>query len=332
MTFSDFDGLGWSSHFAAQVAPDAQIARISAVHRDAAQAFAPQPLRLRVPMGTSQIAVGDWVTHDGHSVTRILERRTEIARGAVGEARARQLIAANVDTLAITTSCNADFNVARLERYLALAATAGCLPLIVLTKSDQHADPGALVRQAQALSPLVTALALDARTEADRLAPWCRDGQTLALIGSSGVGKTTLQNGLTGSDEATQGIREDDAKGHHTTTARFLRPTLAGGWLIDTPGMRELRLAGAETGIEEVFSEITDLAAQCRFRDCAHEGEPGCAVQAAVDAGELAPERVARWRKLERENRHATESLAQTRARHKAFTKRVKSHQNKDKF
>ena len=152
-----------------------------------------------------------------------------------------------------------------------------------------------------------------------RLAPWCRDGQTLALVGSSGVGKTTIQNALTGTEEATRTIREDDAKGRHTTTARHLRQTRFGGWLIDTPGMRELGLAEAAEGIATVFADVEALAGACRFSDCAHETEPGCAVRAAIEDGTLAAERLAQWRKLQREDQIASQSVAEARARDRAL-------------
>ncbi len=165
-----------------------------------------------------------------------------------------------------------------------------------------------------------------------RLNAWCGPGQTLALVGSSGVGKTTIQNRLTGVTALTQDIREDDAKGRHTTTSRSLRPTLAGGWLIDTPGIRELQLSDAADGIEAVFSDVTDLLGQCRFSDCTHETEPGCAIQGAIAAGALDPERLARWRKLAREDRFNSESMAQTRARGRQFNKLHKVGKTRAKF
>lgn len=334
MTDRTLADLGWSAPFASQVETDetATPARVAEVNRDhlIVLTLAGQDA-VTTPDETGHYAVGDWVLVEGARALRRLDRTTEIARRGAGPQAGRQLISANVDTLAIVTSCNDDFNVARLERYLAMAASAGCLPLIVLTKADQVEDPDSYRREAEGLSPLVTALALNAKVEADRLEPWCKAGQTLALVGSSGVGKTTIQNALTGLSELTQDIREDDAKGRHTTTARALRPTLAGGWLIDTPGMRELALSDAADGIDQVFSDITDLIPYCKFNDCAHETEPGCAVQAAIAAGELDPDRLARWKKLLREDQYNTESIAQARARNKSLQKKYNEGKKRSK-
>jgi ribosome biogenesis GTPase / thiamine phosphate phosphatase len=330
VTHSTLAALGWSAHFAAQLdgSQPGEPARVSEVTRDSLTVLTLQgPVSIVTPQSTGLYAVGDWVLTDGLRALSRLDRTTEIARKGAGSQVARQLIAANVDTLAIVTSCNADFNPARLERYLALAASAGCLPLILLTRADECDDPSDLLRTAQKLSPIVTAMALNARdaTEVAQLNVFCGPGQTLALVGSSGVGKTTIQNHLTGGAEAVGGIRMDDAKGRHTTTARALRPTLAGGWLIDTPGIRELQLSDAADGIHAVFSDVTDLLGECRFSDCSHEGEPGCAIQAAVAAGTLDPARLARWRKLEREDRFHSETLAETRARGRTFNKLYKN-------
>ena len=215
----------------------------------------------------------------------------------------------------------------QLERYLILAADADCLPLIILTKADQTEDTSDYVRKSSALSPLVTALAIDA-TDAHDIAllhPWCRTGDTLALVGSSGVGKTTIRNALTGDAADTQAIREDDARGRHTTTSRALLRTTVGGWLIDTPGMRALRLFDVSDGIEAVFADIEELAVGCRFNDCAHDTEPGCLVQKALADGRLDAERMARWKKLKAEDLRNSETVAEGRARAKGFQKGVKS-------
>ena len=206
-----------------------------------------------------------------------------------------------------------------------MAHTARCHPVIVLTKSDLS-DASDYRSRAEALQPMLTVLTVDARDpdQAKALTDWWREGQTAAMVGSSGVGKSTLARTLTGQDIVTAGIREDDAKGRHTTTSRFLLRASQGGWLIDTPGMRALRLLDAGEGIEAVFADLEDLANACRFRDCAHDTEPGCAIQAAIASGDLDPDRLRRWQKLEREDRRNSETLAQSRARGKAFGRMVK--------
>lgn len=302
--------------------------RVWAVNRADIEVLGPDgPTSLITPDETGTYAVGDWVLGEGSRAVKLLERTTLIQRRAAGHEVKGQLIAANVDTLGIVSSCNADFNPARLERYLAMCASAGCLPLIVLTKADECDAPEDYCRKAEKLSPLVTAIAVNALDHEDvmRLSAWCKDGQTLALVGSSGVGKTTIQNALTGITAITQDIREDDAKGRHTTTSRALRPTIAGGWLIDTPGMRELRLNAAADGIDAVFSDVTDLLGQCRFNNCEHVSEPGCAVQAAISSGDLDPERLVRWQKLVREDQFNTENVAEARARARKVNKMHKA-------
>jgi len=326
-TLSD---LGWSEQFARQLtAADAVFspARVAEIHRDRLVVVTPEgSFNLHPREASGAYAVGDWVLTDGTSAVRRLTPVSDLSRRAAGPGVAAQRIAANIDTIGIVTSCNDDFSVPRLERYLALVSSAGCLPLVILTKADKTEDARPFLRQAEKLSPLVTALALNAKDPEDaaRLTPWCSRAQTLALIGSSGVGKTTLRNALTGESAQTREIREDDARGRHTTTFRALRPTRAGGWLIDTPGMRELQLTDAAEGIGAVFDDLEELAADCRFSDCGHDSEPGCAIKAAVASGAVAPDRVARWQKLLREDRHNSETLAQSRARGRSFSRVIK--------
>ncbi len=312
-------GLGWSGFFSEQLAPDEAgllRARISAVHRTRLTATSESgQIRLSLPAraSTAGFAVGDWVLADAetHLLHRRLERRTLISRRLEGSP-VPQLTGANVDTLFIVTSCNADFNPARLERYLALANEAGTEPVMVLTKADTVDDADEFVRQAASLQRGLVVLTLNARSPeaAEALAPWCGSGRTVALIGSSGVGKSTLLNTLAGPGQVrpqeTGAIREHDAKGRHTTTSRSLHAIAAGGWVIDSPGMRTLHLSDSESGIDTLFAEITELAPQCRFRDCTHNHEPGCAVLAAAADGRLDPDRLARWRKLRDENRENT--------------------------
>lgn len=333
LTLSD---LGWSHFYMSQLELDdletTQPARITAVHRAAVATLSPSGTRdLVLPQGmpAGDVAVGDWVlAHlDEHRVLRRLDRQTSLQRGTEYHTTDRQLIAANLDTLFITTSCNADFNVARLERYLALAYDAEVTPVILLTKADQADNPAAYEDRAKKLGRHLDVIALDAKSGPviDILSPWCGVGQTVALAGSSGVGKTTIANALTGGDADTQGIREDDARGRHTTTGRSLHRIPNGGWLIDTPGMRGLGVGEVSAGIDATFPEISELVDQCKFRDCGHESEPGCAVQAALSAGDIDADRLARYKKLKREDAIATESIAQARDRQKKFTKGVKN-------
>lgn len=324
------DALGWSSHFAAQIDSSETPHRVSEVHRSSVTAISPSGTnRLLSPdHETGAIAVGDWVLADVElRITSILERKTLLQRRAAGHEVKPQLIAANVETLFIVSSCNADFNIARLERYLALAQSAGSFPVILLTKADMCDDPEIYRRQIETLpkAPMVEVLNAKDPDDIARAMKWVTKGQTAAFVGSSGVGKTTLANAMTGSQEATSGIREDDARGRHTTRARYLKPMLNGGWLIDTPGMRELQLFDAEDGLDAVFEDLRDLALQCKFNDCAHETEPGCAIRAALEAGDIDADRVQRWQKLERENLYNSESLAEARTRQKTFTRHVKA-------
>lgn len=315
--------LGWSAFFADQMDGedmDMTPMRIATVHRArmTAQSIG-GTVRLNLPpaTNTATYAVGDWVLvrPDTRMPLRVMDRRTLLQRRTEGS-HVPQLIAANVDTLFIVSSCNADLNPARLERYLALANEAGTTPVIVLTKADQVDDAQPYLDQATDLQRGLSVVALNAHAPdaAARLAPWCGVGQTVALVGSSGVGKSSLLNTLaekTG-DEAqlTGSIRTSDAKGRHTTTSRSLHAITGGAWVIDTPGIRTLHVSDISAGLDQLFAEIAELAPGCRFRDCTHAHEPGCAVQAAVGAGTLDPARLARWRKLVDENESNTPVLS----------------------
>ncbi|TGD42631.1 ribosome small subunit-dependent GTPase A [Pseudotabrizicola sediminis] len=307
--------LGWSAFFDDQLSAGEQSLermRIATVHRARVTAVSdgdPVRLSMSAQASTADYAVGDWVLVDPQTrlLLRRLDRRSVLQRHTEG-ARAPQLIAANVDTLFIVTSCNEDLNPARLERYLAFANEAGTNPVIVLTKVDQVPDAAPYIAQVAGLQRGLAVVALNAQSAqaADLLAPWCTPGQTVALVGSSGVGKSSLLNTLAGKSgedaQETGSVRLSDAKGRHTTTARSLHPITGGGWVIDTPGMRTLHISDTAFGLDRLFAEITELAPACRFRDCTHAHEPGCAVQAAIAAGTLDPARLERWRKLQDEN------------------------------
>ncbi len=326
--------LGWRPYFQSQLDIDNELtpARVLSVHRgriEIAHENGYESIPLSGNSAIFGITVGDWVLVDleGPVVRQRLDRSSLFQRKAPGSAGDVQSIAANVDNLFVVTSANRDFNIARLERYLAIAHDAGAFPVIVITKADTVDSVDEFVAAAAALSPGVLAEALDARNPQDVevLRPWCESGQTVALLGSSGVGKSTLINTLAGTRQETRAVREDDQRGRHTTTRRSMHRLPQGGWLIDTPGMRELQLFDVAEALDEVFSDVAGFAADCRFADCGHETEPGCAVRSAIDAGELDAKRLRRFRKLQSEDRRNTETLAERRSRDKNFGKMVKS-------
>jgi ribosome biogenesis GTPase len=271
-----------------------------------------------------QIAAGDWVLIDPRTsqLARILRRASVFKRRTPGSGRKLQLIAANVDTVFIVASCNQDFSLARIERYLVLAREVGVHPVIVLTKADLTDAPSHFVEGVCGLQPGLDIETIDARDalSATSLGAWCSVGETVALLGSSGVGKSTLINTLRGSKAiATGDVRGVDGKGRHTTTVREMHRLAYAGWLLDTPGMRELQLSDAAAGLAAVFEDIVTLANDCKFSNCTHEVEPDCAVRAALASGDLEAARLDRWRKLTAEDDSNAESLAERRARSEGF-------------
>jgi ribosome biogenesis GTPase len=282
--------------------------------------------------------VGDWllIGPDGQP-QRLLQRTSLFKRMASGRDARVQLMAANVDTLFVVTSCNADFNLSRLERYLAMALDAGVEPVVVLTKVDLLDDVEAFRTQARTLRPELAVEAVNSKDERviETLRPWCCEGQTVALVGSSGVGKSTLVNTLcSAAVQETGATREGDAKGRHTTTARSLHLLPGGGLLLDSPGLRELQLSDCEEGVATLFEEIEAVARDCRFNDCRHQGEAGCAVAVAAENGKLDPRRLANYLKLLAEQERATETLVEKRRKDKnlgKMYKRVQAQKKKEK-
>jgi ribosome biogenesis GTPase / thiamine phosphate phosphatase len=284
-------------------------------------------------------AVGDWVAlehvDDERSVIHAVgPRHSRFARPARGDIPGAQVVAANVDVVLLVSSLDHDFNLRRLERYLALAWSSGAQPVVVLNKADLCPEVGERLADVQAMAPGVPVRAISAMTGSglESVTPLIEAGRTVALLGSSGVGKSTIVNVLLGwQRQQTQQVRADDQRGRHTTTVRELLPTPSGALLIDSPGMRAVGMWDAEEGIEHAFADIDALAAACRFSDCRHTTEPGCAVQAAIDDGSLDARRLSNRRKLERElaaleRRRAPAGRADQRRAGKRMEKFVRSH------
>jgi len=314
---------GWNSYFEAfwrggdweNAVPARVIAQQRKFWRIAADfgeggAEASGKLRLSADEGADWPAVGDWVVAELHGadstavIQEVLPRRSKFVRKSPGKRIEEQVIAANVDTMLLVSALDGDFNPRRVERYLAQCWESGAKPVIVLNKADACEDARAKTAEMERVAIgtavcLVSAITGDGFSE---LEEFLTPGQTLVLLGSSGVGKSTIANRLLGhAVHEVHPVRESDSRGRHTTTSRELFILPGGALLMDTPGLREMQLWGAEDGVAQVFADIDALAGECRFGDCHHDGEPGCAVQAALDAGTLDPARLENRRKLMRE-------------------------------
>lgn len=257
-----------------------------------------------------QPVVGDFVVVldqpelGSRMIVNILPRKTCLSRGAAGDGGGEQVIAANIDTIFIVTATGKDLNLRRLERYLAIVYSSGARPVILLNKIDLEDNPARLVEKIRSIAGNVPVIPLSAlsKTGLDALVPYLNPGETVALVGSSGVGKSTLINSLLGETvQRTAGIREDDEKGRHTTTVRQMFPLPNGAVLIDNPGIREIQLGDSAEGLEKAFSEIVDAARSCKFKDCTHRDEPGCSVLKAVKDGLIPEERLASYHRLTEE-------------------------------
>ena len=339
--FDHLAQLGWKPVFQQQLdltqQNPAHISRVVAVQRTGlavlpeVSGFRELPLSGKwfQKVAVERPTVGDWVLVDPQdgAVLEVLERTSEIKRLAPdGE---EQLIAANIDTAFVVTSANADFNLSRLERYLSVLDEAGIQAVVVLTKIDEADDIDEFADALRGLPGGIMMELVDARVpeQLEGLRMWCGAGQSVALLGSSGVGKSTLVNSLSGEQvQLTKAIRATDDKGRHTTTHRSLHLLPEGGVILDSPGMREFQITDSGQGVSSVFRDIEALAEQCRFNDCAHATEPGCAVQAAVEGGELDPRRLQNYFKLLREDRYNTETIAERKARGRQFNKMVRQH------
>ncbi|MFN8222028.1 MAG: ribosome small subunit-dependent GTPase A [Gaiellales bacterium] len=342
----DIHVLGWDDAYAEQFAPYAAQGyapgRVVIQHRGAYDVLtANGELRCDVrgrlfDEATSPAdlpAVGDWVAITVHSgeargtVEALLPRRTRFSRKTAWQAAEEQVIAANVDVVFLTSSLNEELNLRRLERYLILARESGATPVIVLTKADLAETVVETILAVEEIARGIPVIPISSRTGMglDVVRSYLQPGVTAALLGSSGVGKSTLVNTLAGEEVLeTRAIRED-GKGRHTTSHRELVRLPGGALIIDTPGMRELQLWVADEGLEETFADVTALFEHCRFSDCAHDREPGCAVKAALADGTLAPERWESYLKLEAELAYLDRRLdkraqSEERKRWKALT------------
>lgn len=304
--------IGWQDEL-----PSHPLARVVAQHRSGYEIHDGHGVQPAQPAGEflrpglepeQRPAVGDFVHFKAGKpaeIETIVPRRSMLVRAAAGERYQRQMIATNIDTVMVLTGLDGDFNPQRIERYLLLVAGSGVQPVVLLTKADAVDDGDARAADLRTRLPDGTpVLAINAKsvTSISVLAPWLGPGMTVALVGSSGAGKSTLTNTLLGEARMDTGtVRARDSRGRHTTTHRALLKLPGGACLIDTPGMRELKLTGEES--LDSFADIEKLAQQCRFNDCAHEGEPGCAVRVAIDAGNLDPNRMRNYAKLNDEHR-----------------------------
>ena len=319
------------------------IARITAVHRERYEAVcAAGPVSARLKAGVYYgegdedfPTAGDFVrlqyNDAGDSlIAGTLERRSLFSRRDPTPGRGEQAVAANFDYVFIVTSLNQEFNLKRLERYLTAAWQSGGLPVVVLTKADLAPDAAAMCREAERLAPGVGVFPVSAVTGQglEALGAYLSPGKTVVLLGSSGVGKSSLINALAGREVMDTGeIREDDARGRHTTTHRQLLMLPCHAMVIDTPGMRQLGMWDVSTGLGETFGDVEELAARCRFRDCTHTGEPGCAVRAAMEAGQLERSRWDSYCKLKQEAAFDGDKAAylrQKQKKHKGISKAIR--------
>jgi ribosome small subunit-dependent GTPase A len=326
---TDLSALGWTPDRAAELPDGCTPGRVSRVDRGrlsvltaVGESRVHPGAALYDESGLSGPAVGDWVAVRGELAVAVLPRTSAFVRSVAGRTSAAQVVAANLDTVLVVDALSGEARLRRVERYLAVAWGSGATPVVVLTKADLCADVAALVDQVRddALGVQVLAVSSVTGEGLDAVRTLLPAGRTGALVGPSGVGKSSLVNALAGEPiVGTGAVRESDGRGRHTTTARELHLLPGGGLLVDTPGMRELGLYDDGEGIDTAYADVASLAAGCRFRDCQHRTEPGCAVAAAIDDGRLDPARYNAWRKLQAEaHRQLLRVDARARAAEKA--------------
>ena len=345
--------LGWNNFFQQQVAIDDDSIPARVVRQDLGRylLMSEQGPMVGILQGKARLesskadlpTVGDWVLvkeqeqGDEYIIQSMLERTTKFSRKQAGEKFYEQVVAANIDTVFIVTGLDDNFNVQRIERYLFLCNTSGALPVIILNKADICDDRDRFLDEIREVACGAPAHVISALNEdgLQSLQPYISEGTTVAVLGSSGVGKSTLINALLGYDHFKTGaVRDTDSRGRHTTTHRELCPIPGGGLIIDTPGMRELQIWSEEQYLATTFEDVDELATQCKFFDCQHQSEPGCAIQAAIKAESLSAERWDSYGKYLRElaflaEQQSINAKLQKKANNKKFSRFIRNRSDK---
>ena len=313
--------LGWQLFFQSQVSNcDAIPARVIDLYKTEITVLTEKDqFNLTLLPNMPELVVGDWLLlTPENKFSSLLKRKTQFSRKAPGSKLKKQLIASNVDIAFIVTSMNEDFNLNRIERFLVLVNESGAKPIILLSKKDKATHPEQFITAVQSLDETLEVNAINCleKTTKAILLPWLKDGITIAMLGSSGVGKSTLINTLLGENrQATGEIRADDKKGRHTTTRRSLIPLDTGGLILDTPGIREVQLTDCKIGLSMTFQDIEGYRKQCKFKNCTHRVEPGCAVQKAIESGALDTRRLKHYFELQKEDTDNTKQFSQKKSK-----------------